>query len=78
MYVLVIVQLVADYVCKTYQKMTILSYVYITTNGGKYSPCTYLLRQEKYIVMLLIRQGGTYGKTTYSYKNLQGHYRSAY
>ena len=77
MYAQVTVQLVADYVCKTYQKMTILSYAYTITNGD-YSPCTYLLRQEKYIVMLLIRQGGTYGKTTYSNKNLQGHYRSAF
>ena len=77
MYVLVIVQLVADYVCKTYQKMTILSYAYTITNGD-YSPCTYLLRQEKYMVMLPKRQEGTYGKTTYSYKNLQGHYRSAF
>ena len=37
---------------------------------GEYFPSTYLLRQEKYIVMLLIRQGGTYGKTTYSNKDL--------
>ena len=34
MYVLATVQLVEDYVCKTYQKMTILSYVYTTTNWG--------------------------------------------
>lgn len=34
MFVLATVQLVADYVCKTYQKMTILSYAYTIINGG--------------------------------------------